>query len=174
LVLRPWRPSDLDAFAVMNTDPRVVEFLPKALTREESDALAGRIQQNFVDHGFGLWAVELPGVAEFIGFTGLAVPRFTAHFTPCVETGWRLASEYWGRGYATEAARASLAYAFDELGCEEVVSFTVPTNMRSRHVMERLGMTCSREDDFDHPLVAEGHPLRRHLLYRVRREKAEC
>lgn len=169
LTLRPWQDEDLHAFAALNADPRVMEFLPRPLDRGESDALAARIRDHFGRHGFGLWAVEVPGIAEFIGFVGLSIPGFDAHFTPCVEVGWRLAFEHWGRGYATEAARASLDFAFDRLGLDEVVSFTVPTNRRSRGVMERIGMTRTPADDFDHPSLHEGHPLRRHVLYRAAR-----
>lgn len=169
LLLRRWLPADRPAFAALNADPRVVEFLPKAMTREESDSMADRIEAHFREHGFGLWAVELVGVAPLIGFVGLSVPRFTAAFTPCVEIGWRLAAEHWGRGYATEGARAVLAFGFGPLGLAEILSFTVPANVRSRRVMEKIGMTHSPADDFDHPLLPEGHPLRRHVLYRISR-----
>jgi RimJ/RimL family protein N-acetyltransferase len=150
----------------MSSDPEVMEHFPDVLSREESDGLAERIEAHFVRHGFGPWAVEVPGVAAFIGYVGLMVPRFEAPFTPCVEIGWRLARAYWGRGYATEAARAALAFGFDELHLDEIVSFTVPGNARSRRVMERLGMTHDPRDDFEHPSLAEGHPLRTHVLYR--------
>jgi RimJ/RimL family protein N-acetyltransferase len=169
LVLRPWREEDFAPFAAMNADPRVMEFFPRPLERAESDAAVGRTREHFARHGFGLWAVEVPGVADFIGFVGLAIPRFEAHFTPCVEIGWRLAVEHWGRGYATEAARAVLAFGFEDLALEEIVSFTTTANRRSRAVMERIGMSRSPEDDFDHPALPEGHPLRRHVLYRVKR-----
>ena len=171
LLLRPWRQDDLPAFAVMNADPRVMEFMPGPLTRAESDAMAGRIREHFSRHGFGLWAVEVTGVAEFAGFVGLSVTDFRAHFTPCTEVGWRLAVEYWGRGYATEAAHAVLDHAFGRLNLGEVVSFTVPANGRSRRVMERLGMTHSPAEDFDHPGLPVGHPLRRHVLYRLPRSR---
>lgn len=146
-----------------------MEFLPQALTREESDTLATRICEHFDRYGFGLWAVEVKGGAQFIGFIGLSVPRFEAHFTPCVEVGWRLAYEHWGKGYATEGARAAVAFGFDELGLDEIVSFTVPEHQHSRRVMERIGMTHSSTDDFDHPGLSEGHRLRRHVLYRLRK-----
>jgi RimJ/RimL family protein N-acetyltransferase len=168
LRLRRWVPADREPFAALNADPAVMEFFPSTLTREESDAIAVRIEVLFERQGFGLWAVEIPGVAPFAGFIGLAVPRFEAHFTPCVEIGWRLATAHWGRGYATEGARASLAFAFDTLHLPEVVAFTVTTNERSRRVMERLGMTRHPADDFDHPMLAPEHPLRRHVLYRIR------
>ena len=167
LVLRPWRESDLAPFAAMNADPRVMEFYPQTLTREESDALVGRIRRHFDQHGFGLWAVEIPGRAEFTGFVGLSVPGFKAAFTPCVEVGWRLGAEHWGRGSATEGARAAVRFGFGEVGLREIVSFTVPGNVRSRRVMERLGMTRRAEEDFEHPVLSVGHALRRHVLYRL-------
>ena len=169
LLLRPWRDDDHAPFAALNADPVVMEFFPSTLDRTESDAAVGRIREHFAARGFGLWAVEVPGTADFIGFVGLAVPRFEAHFTPCVEIGWRLAREHWGRGYATEAARAAIRFGFEELALGEIVSFTVPANVRSRAVMERIGMTRSPADDFDHPALPEGHPLRRHVLYRLSR-----
>jgi RimJ/RimL family protein N-acetyltransferase len=169
LWLRWWLPDDRVLFAKLNADPRVIAFLPGALSREASDAMAERIEAHFQEHGFGLWALEIPGITRFAGFVGLSIPRFEAPFTPCIEIGWRLDAEYWNRGYATEGARAALAFAFQSLQVEEVVSFTVPGNIRSRRVMEKIGMTRSASDDFDHPALPEGHPLRRHVLYRVRR-----
>ena len=175
LVLRRWRDDDLGAFAALNADPRVVEFLPKRMTRAESDALAQRIEAHFDKHGFGLWAVEVPGSAPFIGFVGLMRPRFEAHFTPCVEIGWRLAHEHWGRGYASEAASRVLRHAAEVLQLDEVVSFTTIDNHRSRRVMERIGMRHDPADDFDHPLLEESSSLRRHVLYRVDpRSVLEC
>jgi len=165
--LRAWRDEDREPFAAMNSDPRVMEFFQSGLSRAESDAMVDRIQKHFSEHSFSLWAVEVPGVAPFIGFTGLAVPRFSAHFTPCVEVGWRLAFEHWGRGYATEAARLALGYGFATLALSEVVSYASATNLRSRAVMERLGMRRDPADDFDYPTIPEGHPLRRHVLYRL-------
>jgi RimJ/RimL family protein N-acetyltransferase len=169
LHLRLWRDDDLAAFAKLNADPRVMEFFPKPLDRAESDALAARIRDSFETRGFGQWAVEVPGRADFIGYVGLSVPQFEAHFTPCVEIGWRLAREHWGFGYASEAARAALDFGFRSLGLDQIVSFTVPANWRSRRVMERIGMCGTPGDDFDHPALPEGHPLRRHVLYRVDR-----
>ena len=169
LRLRQWREEDLAPFAALNADPQVMEFFPKVLTRAESDMVAGRIRDHFGRHGFGLWAVEAPGVADFVGFVGLAVPSFEAHFTPCVEIGWRLAREHWGHGYATEAATAALAFGFGDRALEEIVAFTVPANIPSRRVMGRLGMRRSPADDFEHPAMADGHPLRSHVLYRLRR-----
>lgn len=169
LLLRRWRAQDRLPFAKLNADPRVVEFLPGPLTRAESDARADRIEAHFEEHGFGLWAVEVPGVLEFAGFVGLARTTFDAHFTPCVEVGWRLDADCWNRGYATEGARAALEYGFTTLRLDEIVSFTVPDNTRSRRVMEKIGMVLSPADEFDHPFLPEGHRLRRHVLYRARR-----
>ena len=166
LLLRRWRQTDREPFAQMNADRRVMQHFPSTLTRAQSDAMAARIEADLEARGFGLWAVDIPGALDFAGFIGLSVPDFEAHFTPCVEIGWRIAPEVWGHGYATEGARAALAFAFDEIGLGEVVSFTVVANVRSRRVMERLGMHHSPRDDFDHPLLPEGHPLRRHVLYR--------
>lgn len=165
LLLRRWRSADRPLFAALNADPRVMEHFPAVLTREESDALVDRIEQHFAAHGFGLWAVEVPGIVPFAGFTGLAIPRFTAHFTPCVEVGWRFAVEYWDHGYATEAARAAVRIGFDRLALAEIVSFTVPENVRSRRVMERIGMMHDPAGDFDHPEGSEH--ARRHVLYRL-------
>ena len=169
LCLRRWLPSDRAPFAALNADPRVMEYFPAPLSRHESDALVTRIEAHFAEHGFGLWAVEIPHVVPFAGFIGLAIPRFTAHFTPCVEIGWRLAAAHWGQGYATEGARAVLRFGFETLGLNEIVSFTVPANHRSRRVMERIGMSHHPVDDFDHPALPAGHPLRRHVLYRCAR-----
>jgi RimJ/RimL family protein N-acetyltransferase len=167
LLLRRWRPADRQAFASLNADPRVMEHFPSVLTRDESDALADLIDLHFERHGYGLWAVEIPGMVPFAGFIGLSIPAFSAPFTPCVEIGWRLAAGHWGRGYATEGARAVLTCAFDQLGLEEVVSFTVPENLQSRRVMEKIGMTRDPADDFDHPAATGAS--RRHVLYRMAR-----
>jgi RimJ/RimL family protein N-acetyltransferase len=169
LLLRQWRSSDRQPFSEMNADPRVMEFFPAPLSREESEALVDRIEQHFADHGFGIWAVEIPDLTPFAGFVGLAIPRFDAHFTPCVEIGWRLAARYWGLGFATEAARAVLNFAFGRIHLDEVVSMTSKCNERSRGVMQRIGMTYSSLDDFLHPLVPKDHRLAPHVLYRARR-----
>lgn len=169
LRLRAWTEGDLEPFAALNADPRVMAHFPKCLDRSESDALAARVRDHFERRGFGWWAVEAPGIASFIGFVGLSMPSFQAPFMPCVEIGWRLATAYWGRGYATEAARAALRFGFNDLGLEEIVSFTVPANLPSRGVMARLGMTHTPADDFEHPNLPAGHALRRHVLYRLRR-----
>ncbi len=168
LLLRRWRDSDKFPFQRMNADPRVMEFFPEPLAAEAADALIDRAEDHFDRCGFGPFAVELLETNAFIGFIGLSVPAFDAHFMPAVEIGWRLAFEYWGKRLATEGARAALKFGFDELGLEQIVSFTVPGNLRSRRVMERLGMTHDPADDFDHPRLPEGHLLRRHVLYRIK------
>jgi RimJ/RimL family protein N-acetyltransferase len=168
LHLRAWTSADRAPFAAMNADRRVMEHFEAPLTADETDALIERIARQFEADGFGLWAVDVPGVTPFAGFIGLYRPNFDAHFTPCVEIGWRLAAEYWNRGYATEGAREAMRFGFDTIGLDEIVSITVPGNQRSRRVMEKLGMTRSPHDDFDHPRVSEGSPLRRHVLYRRR------
>jgi len=168
LILRPWRDSDRAPFAQMNDDPDVMRYFPAMLTAEESKRLVERIQTHFDDHGYGLWAVEVIGGPEFIGYCGLLQVGFEAPFAPAVEIGWRLAREHWDKGYATEAARAVLTYGFDKLGLDEIVSFTAPSNKRSVRVMERIGMTRDPADDFDHPALSLGHPLRRHALYRIK------
>lgn len=169
LILRAWREADREPFGRMNADPVVMEFFPACLSREESDQGVDRIEKHFREQGFGWFAAELRDNATFIGFIGLNVPRFVAHFSPCVEIGWRLAAEYWGQGLATEGARAALRYGFETLALDEIISFTVPANLRSRRVMEKLGMTHNPADDFDHPGLPEGHPMRRHVLYRLKR-----
>ena len=151
----------------MNADLAVMEHFPGLLTRPESDALVRRIERTFDRRGYGLWVVEEPGVTEFAGFVGLMYHDFPAHFTPCVEVGWRLAKEFWGRGYATEAGLASLRFGFETVGVDEIVSMTTVQNLRSRAVMQRLGMTRDPADDFDHPNLAPESPLRRHVLYRI-------
>ena len=169
LLLRPWRRQDFAAFAALNADPQVMAHFPAVLDRAASDAVAERVLAHFDRHGYGPWAVEIPGVTTFAGFVGLMIPSFAAHFTPCVEIGWRLARSSWGRGYATEAARAALAYGFETVGLDEIVAMTVPINARSIRVMRGLGMTSDPADDFDHPNLPPDHRLRRHVLYRLRR-----
>ena len=169
LLLRGWRPEDRAAFAALNDDPAVMEHFPNHLTRAQSDAMVERITTFLDEHGWGLWAVEVSDTGEFIGFTGLSVPRFVAAFTPCVEVGWRLARSSWGHGYATEAARASVAHGFGPLGLDEIVAMVVPDNDRSQAVVRKLGMTRDADADFDHPLIPEGSPVRRHRLYRLNR-----
>jgi RimJ/RimL family protein N-acetyltransferase len=167
LLLRAWRETDRAPFAALNADPIVMEYFPDRLTRAESDQLIARIEAGFASSGYGLWALEVRATGEFVGFTGLAVPSFDAHFTPAFEVGWRLARSAWGKGYATEAALASIAFGFADAGLQEIVSFTSAVNVRSRAVMERIGMRNDPADDFDHPGLEETDPLRRHVLYRI-------
>ncbi len=167
LRLRQWRETDLAPFAALNRDPAVMERFPALLDQAASDALAERCRARIAEHGWGLWATELRAARTFIGFVGLSSPAFQAPFTPCVEVGWRLARAFWGLGYAAEGARAALAFAFDRLGLDSVVSFTAVTNHKSEAVMRRLGM--SREGEFDHPRLPPGHRLTRHVLYRLTR-----
>jgi RimJ/RimL family protein N-acetyltransferase len=170
LRLRAWRDEDLAPFAAINADPRVAQYLPSTLTRDESDAFADRMRAGFDRDGFGLWAAERVDAQAhpFIGFIGLSVPGFDAPFTPCVEIGWRLAPAHWAVGLAAEGARAVVRHAFGELGMDEIVSFTVPENVASRRVMEKIGMRRDPAEDFDHPRLPVGHRLRRHVLYRLR------
>lgn len=167
LILRDWRDDDVDAWAAINADPRVTEFFAKSYTREISEAGAAAIRAQLSRDGFGWWALEVRGGPSFVGSIALQAVPFDAPFTPANEIGWRLASQCWGRGYATEGARAALDFAFNALKWPEVVAFTVASNVRSRRVMERLGMSHDSRDDFDHPKIEPGHPLRRHVLYRV-------
>ena len=184
LVLRSWRPSDREPFRDLNADPRVMEFFPSTLSAEESDALADRIEAHFRDHGFGGFAAELQATGAFIGFIGLAVPNFdssillpsSARLDPnppqvpenqVVEIGWRLAHSVWGQGLATEGAQAVARYAFETLQLPGLISFTVPANLRSRRVMEKIGMVRDPSADFLHPNLPDGHPLRPHVLYRL-------
>jgi RimJ/RimL family protein N-acetyltransferase len=169
LNLRPWQPSDREPFAQINADPRVMECMPAPLSEEESNLLADRIEDHFRAHGFGLYAAELRSTHEFLGFIGLSIPSFRAAFTPCVEIGWRLSAGHWNRGLATEGAKAIVRRAFETLQLESLVSFTIPSNMRSRRVMEKLGMTRDPAEDFEHPGLPKGHPMCRHVLYRLHR-----
>jgi RimJ/RimL family protein N-acetyltransferase len=173
LLLRQWRESDREPFAALNADPAVMEHFPALQTREQSDALIDRNIPELDDRGWGLWALEVKDTGEFIGFTGLNVPTFEAPFLPGVEIGWRLSKGAWGNGYATEAARAALAYGFGPAGLDEIVSFTATTNLPSQRVMQRIGMVHDEAGDFDHPRIEEGHRLRRHVLYRIDRAQWE-
>jgi RimJ/RimL family protein N-acetyltransferase len=169
LILRRWREEDRAPFAIMNADPRVMEFMPKLLSSDESDRMIDRIEAGFEQRGFGLYAAELRADGSFIGFIGLSVPGFEATFTPCVEIGWRLASQVWNRGLATDGARAVVDESFGRLALSSLVSFTAKQNAASQRVMQKLGMTRDPAEDFDHPNLPERHPLRRHVLYRLRR-----
>lgn len=168
LRLRQWRESDRGPFAALNADPAVMQFFPWTLSRAASDASIDAWRAQLMQRGWSNWAVERLDGGEFIGYVGLTVPVRVLPFTPCVEIGWRLAHEFWGKGYATEAATGALQVGFEQAGLQEIVSFTAAGNLRSRAVMERIGMADAHQD-FDYPTFAEGHPLRRHCLYRIRR-----
>lgn len=170
LVLRDWRDEDAEPYAVLNADPRVMEFFPKQLSRAESDAQMAAIRAFISDHGYGLYAAEEKASGAFIGFIGLAPVSFEAAFTPATEVGWRLARRAWGSGYATEGARAVVVDAFGRLGFSALVSFTAEWNTRSRRVMEKIGMTRDPRDDFMHPSLPPDHKLARHVLYRIRKQ----
>lgn len=169
LILRPWQPSDRAPFWAMGQDAEVMQYLLPLTDRAASDAVAEKLNTHIEMHGFGFWALEEKGGAPFIGFTGLIHVSADKPFAPAVEIGWRLARAHWGKGYASEAARASLAYGFDTLKLNEIVSLTVPANTRSQAVMKRIGMTRNPDDDFDHAAVPDGSPLKRHVLYRLTR-----
>ena len=171
LRLRTWSDDDLEPMVAICTDPEVMRWFPRPSTREEVEALLARHRANLAAGRPGLFAAERLEDGALLGFVGLARPSFEAPFTPCVEIGWRLARDAWGHGYATEAGRAVLDHGFGTLGLEEIVSFTSRGNERSRAVMVRLGMGARAEDEFDHPRLPEGHPLRRHVLHRMRRDE---
>jgi 3-dehydroquinate dehydratase/shikimate dehydrogenase len=171
LILRPWQEDDLEPFAQLNADPRVREYFPGVLSRQESNAFVKLMSDHIQRYGWGLWAASLIQTGEFIGFIGLQNVDFQAPFnklSPAVEIGWRLAFNHWGKGYATEGAIAALQYGFEALGVKEIVSFTAVPNMRSRHVMEKIGMQHDPKDDFNHPKLPEEHKLCKHVLYRLR------
>jgi 3-dehydroquinate dehydratase/shikimate dehydrogenase len=168
LILRQWDSTDLEPFANLNADPRVREHFPGIQTKKESDLSASIISDHIKKYGWGLWAAALIQTGEFIGFIGLAEVPFKTEFTPAVEIGWRLAFEYWGKGYATEGAKASISYGFNTLNLNEIVSFTAVKNMRSRAVMERIGMHHDPDGDFDHPKIQESSPVKRQVLYRLK------
>ena len=170
LILRPWREDDLDALAALCADPEVMAHFPAVLDRAGSAELLGKLMAHQAEHGFTFWALDRREDGAFIGFTGLARVGFAAPFVPAVEIGWRLARPFWDQGYALEAAQRSLLFAFEDLALSEVVAFTVPGNVRSWGLMERLGMQREAADDFEHPGLPEGHALRRHVLYRIKRE----
>lgn len=166
LRLRGWKDSDTEPFIAMNADEQVMRFFPAPLTPEQTCASIERIKKHFDANGFGLFAVETKEDDKFIGFVGLQIPPFEASFTPCVEVGWRLAKEYWGRGYAPEAAQRVLAFGFEECQLAEIISMTATVNKPSIRVMEKIGM--HRSDDFMHPKIADGHILKPHVLYRIK------
>lgn len=171
LYLRTWRETDLPEFAALNADAQVMRYFPARLDREQSDILAGHICRHFARHGFGPWVVERRWQSGLIGVVGLLRVGFEASFAPAIEISWRMARAHWRRGYALEAAGAALDYAFERLQQEEIVAFTVPDNMPSRRLMERLGMQLDQDGEFDHPNLPDGHPLQRHLLYRLPHER---
>jgi RimJ/RimL family protein N-acetyltransferase len=166
LILRQWKDSDLDPFASMNADPEVMRHFPALRTRSETAESLQRLRREIDELGWGFWAVEVEGV--FAGFTGLRISPFPTQFTSCTEIGWRFRREFWGRSLAYKAACAALLFGFDTLKLPEIVSFTATANTRSRRLMERLGFKHDAAGDFDHPAIPEGHPLRRHVLYRAR------
>ncbi len=167
LVLRQWRESDKVPFATLNADPRVMAHFPSLLSQSQSDAMLERLRDLIAERGWGCWALEFKGTGEFIGFTGLHVPSAALPFSPCVEIAWRLGHAHWGKGYATEAARAALRIGFDTLMLDEIVAFTSLGNLRSQAVMQRIGMRSS--GTFDHPALPEDSALRQHCLYRLSR-----
>jgi RimJ/RimL family protein N-acetyltransferase len=171
LVLRPWRDTDRLPFAELSADPKVMEYLMPLPTREASDGWIDRQKLHLAAHGFCFWAIELVASAEFIGAVGLLRVGYQAQFTPAVEAGWRLARKFWGQGYVSEAAEEVLHFGFEVLHLSEIVANTAPNNKKSRRVMTRLGMSWNPADDFDHPLVPEGHHLRRQVLYRLSRSQ---
>ena len=169
LLLRRWKIADREPFAALNADPVVMEYFPAPLTREQSDTTVDRCDQAIVERGWGAWATEIKATGEFIGFVGLNIPRNDLPVSPCVEILWRLAKAHWRQGFATQAARGALRVGFEVLELPEIVAFTVPSNTRSRAVMERLGMKMDATT-FEHPGVPAGHPLRTHCNYRLSRE----
>jgi RimJ/RimL family protein N-acetyltransferase len=172
LILRTWTEKDIDPMAAIDQDPKVCEYLPGIGNRAATEAGIQYIIKHYEEHGFSLYAVELETTHEFVGFLGLMIPSFEAHFTPAVEVGWRLASSHWGQGYATEGAKAVLDYGFKNLGLKEIVSFTVPANTRSTRVMEKIGMKRDLSGDFHHPKLPIDHLLSLHVLYRAKNEKS--
>jgi RimJ/RimL family protein N-acetyltransferase len=167
LLLRPWRAEDREPFAALNADPAVMEYFPTTLTRAESDARAERFDSDIQRLGYGFWAVEMPGETPFIGFVGLVATDDDMPFSPAIEIGWRLAREHWGHGFASEGARAALAFGFEQLGLEQIVALTAAGNLRSRKMMERLGMQRDPAEDFIHPGLPAEHPIAAHVLYRI-------
>lgn len=174
LLLRQWRDDDLTDFAALNADPEVMRFFPACLDQAQSHALAARIRGHFAEHGFAPWVLQRRDSGAFIGVTGLLRVGFSAPFTPAVEIAWRLDRAHWRQGFAREAASAALACGFERLGLTQIVAFTTRDNLPSQGLMQRLGMRRDATDDFDHPALAAGHPLRRHVLYRLRRREWEA
>ncbi|MEO7105441.1 MAG: GNAT family N-acetyltransferase [Rhodoferax sp.] len=171
VLLRQWKDSDIDAWAAMNADPEVRRYFPSVLSRADAQGEADRIRASIAQRGWGMWALEVPGVHPFAGFVGLNLPGYEAPWMPAVEIGWRLAPAAWHKGYATEGAAAALHFAFTQLRLPQVVAMSVPTNGPSHSVMERIGMVRDEAADFDHPRVPDGSPLKRHILHRVTSEQ---
>lgn len=172
LILRPWKKEDLEPFAEMSQDPKVMEFFPSLLTKEESDRLAARFEEHIEKTGWGLFAAEEKESSTFIGFIGLSpITLFKEPFAQAVEIGWRLAHPFWNKGYATEGAKAALEYGFNTLNLKEIVAFTASINLRSQNVMKKIGMHHNPIDDFDHPKIPEGNILRHHVLYRLNKHE---
>ena len=174
LLLRTWKESDIPLMTAISSDPLVMEHFPSTQDLTATHALIDHINQHYEKFGYSAYAVEIKDTHEFIGFVGLnhppfTIPNFIPQGLPIVEIGWRLSSQHWGKGYATEAAKAVLHYAFTELKLSEIISFTVVANTKSRHVMEKIGLHHSEADDFDHPQLDDDSPLRRHVLYRLAR-----
>jgi RimJ/RimL family protein N-acetyltransferase len=167
LILRTWKDEDAEAYYQINQDLNVIEFLRGPMTMTEVKKFIGAANQCFSDNQYTLWALEEKATHTFIGFVGLWAPQWESHFTPCVEIGWRLGSQYWGKGYAVEAAKAVLNYGFNIIGLDEIVSFTASKNIRSIRVMEKIGMTRDYEGDFLYPTLPADHPLSQHVLYRI-------
>lgn len=170
LILRNWEERDRDLFHRINSDHRVMEFFDFRRDRAAADAVMDRMREEIARDGYGWTAAEIAATGECIGFIGLhqvEIPGLAPAGT--CEVGWRLAQEYWGKGYASEGAAALLAFGFTELGLREVISFAVWSNTRSTAVMERLGMRRDPAAGFDHPEVVDPD-LKRHVLYRLKRE----
>ena len=171
LLLRTWDDHDLQPMLAINQDPKVMEYFPELQNLEATKKLIIRINNHFEKYGYTVYATERKDSSECIGFIGLFTPEFESHFTPTTEIGWRLSSKHWGQGFATEGAQAVLDYAFKELKIPEIVSFTAAGNAKSIRVMEKIGLQHNENDDFDHPKLDDDSPLKRHVLYRLRREK---
>ena len=167
LILRAWTDQDLDAFAEIQADPIVMQHFTMTMSRDETSQMLKRICEHFDKHGFGWWAAALKDTGRFIGYIGLSIPQYEMKFTPCVEVAWKLASDTWNQGLATEGASAALDYAFEVLKLKEVVSYTTLENHSSRRVMQKIGMIADPEYDFDHPKIPAGHRLCRHVFYRI-------
>lgn len=168
LILRTWEEDDMNAYYSLNQDPKVVEFLFKMTSINQARAFIETMNRQFNAHGYTIFALEEKQTGKWIGFTGLNAPVWSERFTPCVEIGWRIRSDCWGHGYATEAAKAILDYGFKMCALDEILAWTVPANIRSIRVMEKIGMMRDFNGDFYHPEIPSGHPLSKHILYRIK------